>query len=130
MSEARSTHQATGSTADDDEIVVIAVVAHGLRHRASRFRRGERFSHSLRNGEADGRERRRRRVLRARLRDQRAGERAKRAPELSPQGARSALPSRERETVVRSERCLSQRRKRRVEWMRGQPWALLLGDET
>ena len=94
------THQATGSTTDDDKIVVIAVVAHGLRHRARRFRRGERFSHSLRDGEAHGRERRRRRVLRARLRDQRAGERAKRAPELSLQGARSALPSRERGTVV------------------------------
>ena len=109
------THQAAGSTADDDEIVVIAVVAHGLRHRARRFRRGERFSHSLRNGE-DGRERRRRRVLRARLRDQRAAERAKRASELSLQCARSALPSRERGTVVQSERCLSKRRKRRAEW--------------
>jgi hypothetical protein len=79
------------------------VVAHGLRHRARRSRRGERFSHSLRHGEADGRERRRRRVLRARLRDQRAAERAKRAPELSLQGARSTLPSRERGTVVQSE---------------------------
>ena len=120
------THQAAGATADDDEIVVIAVVAHGLRHRARRSRRGERFSHSLRHGEADGRERRRRRVLRARLRDQRAAERAKRAPELSLQGARSTLPSRERGTVVQSEGCLSERRKRRAEWMRRrQPWALL-----